>query len=100
MLFRSVVLTPVNLNEAPIRQAAEQLYRELQAAEVAVLYDDRDERAGVKFKDADLIGVPLRLTVGKKAPEGLVEISERSTGQRADAKIEETAGLVKSRYCG
>ncbi|MFQ5662346.1 MAG: proline--tRNA ligase [Terriglobia bacterium] len=95
-----VVLTPVNLNEAPIRGAAEQLYRELREARIDVLYDDRDERAGVKFKDADLIGVPLRITVGKKAKEGLVEISERSTGQRADVRIADTGGLVKSRYCG
>ncbi|MBI4467524.1 MAG: proline--tRNA ligase [Acidobacteria bacterium] len=95
-----VVLTPVNLNEEPIRQAAEQLYAGLREARVEVLYDDRDERAGVKFKDADLIGVPVRLTVGKKAAEGKVEISERSTGQRADARISEAVGLVRSRYCG
>ena len=95
-----VVLTPTNLNEAPVRQAADQLYAELERSGLAVLYDDRDERAGVKFKDADLIGVPLRLTVGRKAVEGLVEVSERSTGQRADARISEAPGLVKSRYCG
>ncbi|MFQ5695202.1 MAG: His/Gly/Thr/Pro-type tRNA ligase C-terminal domain-containing protein, partial [Terriglobia bacterium] len=95
-----VVLTPVNLNEAPIRQTAEQLYADLKQGGVDVLYDDREERAGVKFKDADLVGVPVRLTVGKKAAEGLVEISERSTGQRADAKIGDVLGLVKSRYCG
>ncbi len=95
-----VVLTPTNLNEPAIRSAAERLYAELRQAGVEVLYDDREERAGVKFKDADLIGVPLRLTVGKKAAEGLVELSERSTGQRADAKIGDAVGLVKSRYCG
>jgi len=95
-----VVLTPTNLNEEPIRQAAERLYADFRQAGVEALYDDRDDRAGVKFKDADLIGVPLRVTIGKKAPEGLVEITDRSTGQRADARIPEALGLVKSRYCG
>jgi len=95
-----VVLTPTNLNEEPIRRVADELYAGLQQAGVETLFDDRDERAGVKFKDADLIGVPLRLTVGKKAADGLVEVNERSTGQRADARIAEALGLVKSRYCG
>ena len=94
------VLTPTNLKEESIQRVAEQLYCELQDARVEVLFDDRDERAGVKFKDSDLIGVPFRITVGKKAKEGLVEISERSTGQQADAKISETVGLLQSRYCG
>jgi len=88
------------LNEEPIRRAADELYAGLRQAGVEILFDDRDERAGVKFKDADLIGVPLRLTVGKKAADGLVEVNERSTGQRADARISEAVGLVKSRYCG
>jgi prolyl-tRNA synthetase len=92
-----VVLTPTNLNEAAIREAAERLYADLEASPLEVLYDDRDERAGVKFKDADLIGVPLRITVGKKAKDGAVEITERSTGQRADARIEQAVGLLKSR---
>ncbi|MEE8201657.1 MAG: proline--tRNA ligase [Candidatus Acidoferrales bacterium] len=95
-----VVVTPTNLNQAPIRQAAEQLYAELRQQGLDVLYDDRDERAGVKFKDADLIGVPLRLTLGKKTAEGLVELGQRSTGERADARISEAVGLVRSRYCG
>src|SRR3989338_3041557 len=89
-----VVLTPTNLNEEPIRRAADELYAGLQQAGVETLFDDRDERAGVKFKDADLIGVPLRLTVGKKAADGLVRSEERSTGQRADARIAEAVGLV------
>ena len=95
-----VVLTSTNPKKEDIRQAADRLYEELKQAGVDVLYDDRQERPGVKFKDADLIGVPLRITVGKKVPDGLVEISERSTGVRADAKISEAAGIVRSRYCG
>ncbi|MGH9863345.1 MAG: proline--tRNA ligase [Candidatus Acidiferrales bacterium] len=93
-----VVLTPVNLNEAPARETAERLYRDLDEKGVEVLYDDRDERPGVKFKDADLIGVPFRLTIGRKVGEGLVEISQRSTGERTDAKISEAVSLLKSRY--
>ena len=95
-----VVLTSTNSKDAAIREAAERLYEELKQAGVDVLYDDRGERPGVKFKDADLIGVPLRITVGKKVPDGLVELSERSTGVRADAKISAVAGIVRSRYCG
>ena len=95
-----VVLTPTNLKDNSIRQAAEQLYAELRQTGVEVLYDDRDERPGVKFKDADLIGIPLRITVGRKVGDGLVELSERSTGVRADAKIADVVTLVRSRYCG
>lgn len=64
------------------KAAAEQIYRELTAAGVEVLYDDRDERPGVKFKDADLIGIPLRLTVGPKSlAQGEVEVKVRMTGE-------------------
>jgi len=93
-----VILTPTNLKEQPVREAAEQLYLGLRQASLEVLYDDRDERAGVKFNDADLIGVPLRITVGRKAADGVVEITRRSTGERADARIAETVGLLKTRY--
>lgn len=95
-----VVLTSTDPRKEDIREAAERLYEELKQAGVDVLYDDRNERPGVKFKDADLIGIPLRITVGKKVPDGLVELSERSTGVRADAKISEVVNLVQSRYCG
>jgi prolyl-tRNA synthetase len=95
-----VVLTPVNPDEPPMHQAAERLYQEMCQAGLEVLYDDRDERPGVKFKDADLVGIPLRVTVGRKATEGVVEISERSTGRKADAKIGETVGHLQSRTIG
>ncbi len=95
------ILTPVNLNEEPIRTAAEQLYQQARAASLAILYDDRDERPGVKFKDADLIGVPYRITLGrKKVAKGLAELSERSTGQRGDVRMAEVVAVLKSRYCG
>ena len=67
---------------------AEELYERLGAAGVEVLLDDRDERAGVKFKDADLIGIPWRLVVGRGAAEGRVEVVERAVGERRDLEVE------------
>src|SRR2546423_8023 len=61
-----VALLPLQMQDGAVRDAAEKLYAELTAAGVEVLLDDRDERAGVKFKDADLIGIPLRVALGKK----------------------------------
>ena len=67
---------------AALLAAAEDMYRVLQERGVAVLLDDRDERAGVKFMDADLIGLPLRVTIGpKKLAEGQVEVRERRSGE-------------------
>src|SRR4051812_4878948 len=73
-----LALLPLQMQDAAVREAAEKLYRELTDAGVEVLLDDRDERAGVKFKDADLIGLPLRIAVGKKGlAEGKVEWKRR-----------------------
>ena len=91
------VVTPVNLKNADQRETAEKLYAELREAGVDVLLDDRRERAGVKFKDADLIGIPFRLTVGRKITEGLVELTDRSTGQSEDVIIEKIAKLLHRR---
>jgi prolyl-tRNA synthetase len=90
-----VLLTPTNLNEGPIREVAERLYAQLQAAGIEVLYDDRDERPGVKFKDADLIGIPYRITVGKKVQDGNVEVLTRSTRSSRDVSITEVAGELR-----
>ncbi len=84
-----VVITPVNASDPALRQAAEDLYRQAKAAGLDPLLDDRDERPGVKFKDADLIGVPYRLTVGKKLAQGLVELSTRRTRQSVDIPLAE-----------
>jgi prolyl-tRNA synthetase len=66
-----------------VRQAAETLYSELQAAGVETLIDDRDERPGVKFRDAELIGIPCRVSVGRRdLADGVVEITSRATGER------------------
>ena len=84
-----VVVTPVNKSNDDQRNTAEQLYARCKAAGLDALYDDRDERAGVKFKDADLIGIPYRITVGKKLAEGKVEIIERRTRKSEDVAVGE-----------
>ena len=84
-----VILTAANMDDARLRAAAEKLYEEMRAHSLDVLFDDRAERPGVKFKDADLIGVPYRVTVGKrKFEQGLAEIFQRSTKQIQDVKLE------------
>jgi prolyl-tRNA synthetase len=69
----------------------------LRRAGLEVLLDDRDERAGVKFKDADLIGVPFRLTVGKKVADGRVELFDRATKQSEDVGLDEVVAQVQTR---
>jgi prolyl-tRNA synthetase len=92
-----VVVTPVNMKDDKQREAAEALYQSCLDLGLDALLDDRQERAGVKFNDADLIGLPYRLTVGKKLSEGLVELSTRSTRQSSDVKLEEAPALVRQR---
>lgn len=78
----AVIVTPVNVNESDVMKAAGEIYEELLAAGVEVILDDRDERAGVKFKDADLIGIPLRIVVGSKnLSQDRVELKIRKTGE-------------------
>jgi len=94
-----VVLTAANMDDAPLRAAAEKLYEELRAQSVDVLFDDRNERPGVKFKDADLIGVPCRVTLGKrKFEQGQAEIFERATKQIRDVKLERVVEVLKGEY--
>lgn len=76
-----VVIVPVNIQDKLQMEVAEKMYEDLKKAGVEVVLDDRDERAGVKFKDADLIGFPYRVTVGKTINEGLVEYKTRETGE-------------------
>jgi prolyl-tRNA synthetase len=73
------VVTITNMKQEDLKAAGEKLYSDLQRAGLQVLLDDRDERAGVKFKDADLIGIPYRITIGKKISEGAVELFDRSS---------------------
>jgi prolyl-tRNA synthetase len=77
-----VIITPVNVNDEPIRKVSEDLYKSLSEKGIDVILDDRDERAGVKFKDADLIGIPLRVTIGHKSlADGRIEIKIRASGE-------------------
>lgn len=77
----AIHLIAVNMKNKEQAQLAEELYTNLISAGYEVLFDDREERAGVKFKDADLIGIPLRITVGSKAAEGLIEYKFRRGGE-------------------
>jgi prolyl-tRNA synthetase len=90
-----VVITPVNFSNVAQRQAAETLYEECRNAGLEPLLDDRDERPGVKFKDADLIGIPFRVNIGKKLGEGLVEIVTRETRESRDAPAGEAAARLR-----
>ncbi|MEJ2200225.1 MAG: proline--tRNA ligase [Desulfuromonadaceae bacterium] len=93
-----VIVTMVNPNDDAVRQAAETLYRELLDLDIEVLLDDRDERPGSKFKDADLLGIPLRVTVGARGlKEGVLELQERAGGQREQLPVAEAAAKVAER---
>ena len=83
--------------DALLKETGEKLAAELEAAGLDVLLDDRDERAGVKFKDADLIGIPYRINVGKKAAEGKVELLTRATSTSMDVALSDVVALVKER---
>jgi prolyl-tRNA synthetase len=82
-----IVVTPTNVGEEKVKSAAEEITNRLEAAGFDVLLDDRDERPGVKFKDADLVGIPFRITVGKKVTEDTVEVVQRSTREIRDVTI-------------
>jgi prolyl-tRNA synthetase len=82
-----IVVAPVNVKDEAVSKAAEDIAKRLEAAGFDVVLDDRDERPGVKFKDADLVGIPFRVTVGKKVTEGTVEVVLRSTREMRDVTI-------------
>ena len=90
-----VVVTITNMKQDELREVGEKLYNDLRSAGFEVLLDDRDERAGVKFKDADLIGIPFRVTVGKRVAEGQVELFDRSTRSSEHVTIENVVSQLK-----
>lgn len=90
-----VHVIPVNAKKKDQLEMAEQITKDLEDSGLDVLIDDRKERAGVKFADSDLIGIPLRVTVGKKASEGIVEIKIRKTGETVEVKAEEVNNTVQ-----
>ena len=99
-----VVVVPTNTSDEKIGSVAEQIAGTLDATGFEVILDDRDERPGVKFKDADLVGIPFRINVGKKVTDDTVEVVQRSTGHRQDVKIaairEYLQGLLPPRSQG
>jgi prolyl-tRNA synthetase len=90
-----VVVTITNMKQDDLRNTGEKLYEELHKAGLEVLLDDREDRAGVKFKDADLIGIPYRITIGKKVAEGVVELFDRRKKRSEDVKISDVVQLVQ-----
>ena len=89
---------PVDVKKAEQLDAATKIYEDLKAVGFEVLLDDRKERAGVKFSDADLIGLPIRVTVGRGISDGLVEIKVRQTGEVFEVKVTELVSFIKEKY--
>jgi prolyl-tRNA synthetase len=90
-----VVVAPVNVKDEEVKAASEDIAKRLEAAGFDVILDDRDERPGVKFKDADLVGIPFRITVGKKVTEGTVEVVLRSTREVRDVTLSEVVEYLQ-----
>lgn len=93
----TVVVTVTNIADATLRATGEKLAKELESAGLDVLLDDRDERAGVKFKDADLVGIPYRINVGKKAASGVVELVTRAKAASEDVALNDVVALLRER---
>jgi prolyl-tRNA synthetase len=91
-----VIVTITNVREIELLAAGEKLAAELEAAGIDVLLDDRDERAGVKFKDAELIGVPYRINIGKKLAEGQLELVDRMHQTITDLPVDSVTAHLKS----
>jgi len=92
-----VLLLPINYKDQSIREATDNLYGELQKHGVEVLLDDRDERPGVKFKDADLVGIPLRVTIGAKGLEkGCLELRSRREGKTEEVPVADGAAKIRA----
>ena len=93
-----VAVLPLNVGDETVHPLAERLWRELAEADIETVIDDRDERAGVKFADADIIGWPYQLVVGKKGvAEGVVELKDRTTGERVSVPIDDAVTTVAGR---
>ncbi|MGY2838154.1 proline--tRNA ligase [Thermostichus sp. MS-CIW-41] len=94
--YHVVVVVP-NISDPEQMSVAEKLVQDLATAGIETLWDDRDERAGVKFKDADLIGIPYRITTGRSLKQGKVELTERASGQATEIPIEQVVTTLKER---
>ncbi len=92
-----LLILPVNVNDEEVFETAIRLERELEERGIDVLVDDREQSPGVKFKDADLIGIPLRLTIGKKLKEGKVELFHRATREIEEISVEKVLDVILER---
>ncbi|GAE29282.1 prolyl-tRNA synthetase [Halalkalibacter hemicellulosilyticusJCM 9152] len=88
-------LITINMKDDTQRELGEQLYGQLRNMNYDVLFDDRPERAGVKFKDSDLFGLPIRIAIGKRAAEQIVEVKIRMTGEMLEVKVDELESTIK-----
>jgi len=87
-------ILPLNTKDSQVMEVGEEIYRKALERGIEVLYDDRDMSAGAKFKDADLIGIPYRIVVGKKVKEGKVELQKRATGEKEEVEIGEIDAVL------
>jgi prolyl-tRNA synthetase len=93
-----LVVTPLNVKDAELKATADRIYEELNNSGVEVLYDDRDERAGVKLNDADLVGFPFQIRIGpKKLKEGKIEFYDRATRKSEDVSVNEAVQTAQRR---
>ena len=90
-----VIVIPTKVNDEVNMALAEKIYAELEESGIDVLIDDRNERPGVKFKDCDLIGIPLRITVGRRAGEGIVEVKARDEADSRELTASEAVAAAK-----
>ena len=93
-----IIITIINIKNEEQKQLGEKIYKELLAEGLEVLLDDRSERAGVKFNDRDLIGIPIRITVGKKASQNIVEYSIRKDNEKIEISTDEIMAKVKEQF--
>ena len=89
-----VALVQIDMKNEEQSKIANEIYDKLTAEGIEVIFDNRDDRPGVKFKDMELIGIPARITVGKKITENLVEFKERATGNGEDIVIDQVVEKV------
>jgi len=96
----SVVIVPMNMKKSHrVADLAEQYYAELQAAGIEVLLDDRKERPGIMFADAELIGIPHTLVIGDRSIDnGVIEYKDRASGEKQEVKIEEVIEFIKAKF--
>ncbi len=93
-----VIVMPANVKNEEQMNRAEKIYEDLKTRGVDVLLDDRNERVGVKFKDADLIGIPIRVTVGKKVVEDIVEFKLRKNQDIEEVNIEDVVDRIEKEF--